>query len=133
MPGPRSSDTYTCTCTHFCGGYKTGLSRATYYRHSPYRDTAQPTSSFSTSFQSFLDNSAGNSGSGQSGRGLGSQLEGNTDDLEAEFPTSPGSPLVGHVLDGSTRNFEEAAGVNVVNLPLLFTYVILKQSWALES
>jgi hypothetical protein len=71
MPGPRSSNTYTCTCTHFCGGHKAGLSRATYYRHSPYRDAAQPTttSGFSTSFQSFLDNSAGG--------------QGNTGDLEA--------------------------------------------------
>ena len=114
MPGPRSSNTYTCTCTHFCGGYKTGLSRATYYRHSSYRDTAQPTSSFSTSFQSFLDNSAGNSGLGNSESGLGQEeSQGNTDDLEAEFPTPPHVQVV----EGSTRNFEEAAGVNI---PFLF-------------
>jgi hypothetical protein len=129
MSGPRSSNTYTCTCTHFRGGYKTGLSRATFYRHSPYRDAAQPTGSFSTSFQNFLDDSAGDSGSGRlglgqesqgntddfntagdsgSGRsGLGQESQGNTADLEAEFPTSP------HVLDGGTgiQNFE-TAGVN---------------------
>lgn len=97
MPGPRSSNTYTCTCTHFCGGYKTGLSRATYYRHSPYRDAAQPqaTSSFSTSFQNFLDNSASNSGSGSGILGIGQdESQGNTDDLEV------------------AQNFEEPAGVN---------------------
>jgi hypothetical protein len=102
MPGPRSSNTYTCTCTHFCGGYKTGLSRATYYRHSPYRDAAQPTSGFSTSFQNFLDNSAGGSGSGPGQE----ESQENADDMVTEFQTS-------HVLDGSTQNFEEAAGVNL--------------------
>jgi hypothetical protein len=65
MPGPQSTKSYTCTCTHFCGGYKTGLSRATYYRHAPYRDPPQPSSTFSSSFQNFLDNSAGNSCLGQ--------------------------------------------------------------------
>lgn len=106
MPGPRSSNSYTCTCTHFCGGYKTGLSRATYYRHAAYRDAAQPTSSFSSSFQSFLDDSAGSSVLGQSGLGL-DVSQGNTDDLEeGEFPTSP------HSSDGSNQNFEETAGVN---------------------
>ena len=55
MPGSRSSNTYTCTCNHFCGGYKTGLSWATFYRHAPYRDAAQP--NFSSSFQDFLDKS----------------------------------------------------------------------------
>jgi hypothetical protein len=61
MPGPQSSmNTYTCTCTRFCGGHKTGLSRATFYRHAPYRDASKPTSSFSLSFQNFLGNSAGN-------------------------------------------------------------------------
>lgn len=108
MPGPQSSNGYTCTCTHFCGGYKTGLSRATYYRHSSYRDldAAQP-SSFSTAFQSFLDESTSNSGSGRSGIGQ-EEPQGNTDDLEAEFTTSPHAS----VLDGSTQNFEETAGVN---------------------
>jgi hypothetical protein len=113
MPGPRSSNTYTCTCTHFCGGYKTGLSRATYYRHSPYRD-AQPqatTSSFSTSFQSFLDNSAGNSGSGSGILGIGrDESQGNTDDLEV------------------AQNFEEAASAGV-NFPYQFMYAKLKQFW----
>lgn len=100
MPGPRSSNTYTCTCTHFCGGYKPGLSRATYYRHSPYRDhdAAQPqaTSSFSASFQNFLDKSAGNSnGSGSGILGIGQdESQGNTDGFEV------------------AQNFEEGAGVN---------------------
>jgi hypothetical protein len=40
-----------------CGGYKTGLSHATFYRHAPYRDAAQP--SYSSSFQDFLDKSGG--------------------------------------------------------------------------
>ena len=53
MPGPNSGNTvYTCTCTRFCKGYKTGLSRATYYRHAPYCP-----SEFSASFQAFLQNS----------------------------------------------------------------------------
>lgn len=129
MPGPRStgSNTYTCTCVHFCGGYKTGLSRATYYRHSPYRDASAAPSqpSFSTSFQNFLDNSAGDSGpisgSGQSGQsGVGhrdwqpeEESQGNTDGLEVpvEFPTSPGSQAP-HVIDGFTQNFKETSGVN---------------------
>jgi hypothetical protein len=119
MPGPRSTgNTYTCTCTHFCGGYKSGLSRATYYRHSPYRDAAQPSSSFSTSFQTFLDDSAGNSGSGQSVLHQ-EEPQGNADDLEGEFQTSP------HI-----QNFEEAAQVN---FPFKIIFVILKQSWALGA
>jgi hypothetical protein len=58
---------YTCTCTHFCKGYKTGLSRATYYRHAPYRGhgTSQSGNTFSASFQTFLDNSANVSGNGR--------------------------------------------------------------------
>jgi hypothetical protein len=94
MPGPRSSkNTYTCTCTHFCGGHKTGLSRATFYRHAPYRDASQPTSSFSLSFQNFLGNSAGNTGQEES--------QGNTDNLEAEF------------LDSDTADLDsEIAGVS---------------------
>jgi hypothetical protein len=111
MPGLQSGkNTYTCTCTQFCGGYKTGLSRATFYRHSPYRDAsaAQP-SSFSSSFQNFLDNSAGNSGSG-----LGQEeSQGNIDNLEAGFSTQSTTPP--HVLDASTQNFEEAAGVNFLS------------------
>jgi hypothetical protein len=104
-----SKNTYTCTCTHFCGGYKTGLSRATFYRHSPYRDAAQP-SSFSSSFQNFLDNSAGNCGSG-----LGQEeSQGNTDNLEAGFSTQS-TTTPPHVLDASTWNFEEAAGVNFLS------------------
>jgi hypothetical protein len=59
-----SKNTYTCTCAHFCKGYKTGLSRATYYRHAPYRDSPQ-SSTFSASFQTFLDNSAHVSGGGR--------------------------------------------------------------------
>jgi hypothetical protein len=108
MPESRGTNTYTCTCTRFCGGYKTGLSRATFYRHSPYRDTAQPTSSFSSSFQNFLDNSVGDSGSGRSGLGQ-EESQGDTDDLETDFPTSP------QVLDGtsSTRNFEEPEAAEV--------------------
>jgi hypothetical protein len=51
MPGPNSGNTYTCTCTRFCKGYKTGLSRATFYRHAPYRPPE-----FSASFQAFLHN-----------------------------------------------------------------------------
>jgi hypothetical protein len=58
-------DTYTCTCAHFCKGYKTGLSRATYYRHAPYRSASAQSSTFSSSFQTFLDNSANVSGSGR--------------------------------------------------------------------
>jgi hypothetical protein len=112
MPGPRNTgsntvNTYTCTCTHFCGGYKTGLSRATYYRHAPYRDAARATSSFSSSFQSFLHDSAGSGVSGQLAVGQ-EESQGNTDDLETEIPTSP------HVLDasGSIHNFEETARVS---------------------
>jgi hypothetical protein len=57
MPGANSgNNTYTCTCTRFCRGYKTGLSRATFYRHAPYRDAPQP--GFSASFQAFLNNSS---------------------------------------------------------------------------
>jgi hypothetical protein len=112
MPGPRSSNTYTCTCTHFCGGYKTGLSRATFYRHSPYRVAAQPPpTSFSTSFQNFLDNSAGNSGSGRSCLGR-EEYQGNTDtsdrDSDLEFPTQA---LGGTPTRSQGQNFEEAAGV----------------------
>lgn len=55
MPGPDSGKTFTCTCTRFCKGYKTGLSRATYYRHAPYRDSLPE---FSASFQAFLQNSS---------------------------------------------------------------------------
>lgn len=95
MPGPHSNTgTYTCTCTHFCGGYKSGLSRATYYRHSPYRDAAQHTSSFSTSFQIFLDNSTGDSGSGQLGQ-LGQEE----------------SPHVHDGLPAISQDFDKAAGV----------------------
>jgi hypothetical protein len=50
-----SNNTYTCTCTRFCKGYKTGLSHATFYRHAPYHDAPQP--GFSASFQAFLHNS----------------------------------------------------------------------------
>lgn len=49
MPG----NTYTCTCTRFCKGYKTGLSRAMYYRHAPFRPPK-----FSASFQNFLQDSS---------------------------------------------------------------------------
>jgi hypothetical protein len=60
MPGPNvvpnSGNTYTCTCTRFCKGYKTGLSRATFYRHAPYRPYRPP--EFSASFQAFLHNSS---------------------------------------------------------------------------
>ena len=85
MSGPPSSkNTYTCTCTHFCGGYKTGLSRATYYRHAPYRDA--PQSSFSPSFQNFLDSSAGSGAANHSQTGQGESHR-NTDNLGAGFPT----------------------------------------------
>ena len=102
MPGPQSiKNTYMCTSTHFCGGFKTGLSQATFYRHTPYHDSTQP--SFSPSFQNFLDNSAGNSQSGQD------KSQGNTDGLEAEFPTSP------QVLDSSIQDShsESTTGVNL--------------------
>jgi hypothetical protein len=57
MPGANSgNNTYTCTCTHFCKGYKTGLSCATFYQHAPYCDAPQP--GFSASFQAFLNNSS---------------------------------------------------------------------------
>jgi hypothetical protein len=101
MPGSRSSNTYTCTCTHFCGGYKTGLSRATFYRHAPYRDTAQP--SFSSSFQDFLDKSAGESGQEEP------QAQENTDNLGAEFPTQ--------VL-GGTQNSESTVDPETVGTSL---------------
>jgi hypothetical protein len=55
MPGPNVPNTYTCTCTRFCKGYKTGLSRATFYRHAPYR-TSPP--EYSASFQAFLHDSS---------------------------------------------------------------------------
>jgi hypothetical protein len=55
MPGPNSGNTYTCTCTRFCKGYKTGLSRATYYRHAQFRHGPPE---FSASFQAFLQNSS---------------------------------------------------------------------------
>jgi len=76
MPGPGSSkNTYTCTCTHFCGGYKTGLSWATFYRHAPHRNPAQP--SFSAPFQNFLNDSTSHSGTGleesQENSGVGVQ------------------------------------------------------------
>jgi hypothetical protein len=63
MPGPNvpnvpnSGNTYTCTCTRFCKGYKTGLSRATYYRHAPYRPPE-----YSAAFQAFLHNSTSSPG-----------------------------------------------------------------------
>jgi hypothetical protein len=79
---PRRTNTYTCTCTHFCGGYKTGLSKATYYRHAPYRAAPQP--SFSPSFQNFLDNSAGSGAANQTGQ---EESHRNTDNLGAKSPT----------------------------------------------
>jgi hypothetical protein len=61
MPGPNSGNTYTCTCTRFCKGYKTGLSRATFYRHAPYRPSPPE---FSASFQAFLHAPAGGPSTG---------------------------------------------------------------------
>ena len=65
MPGPNvpnSGNSYTCTCTRFCKGYKTGLSRATFYRHAPYRRPSP--AEFSASFQAFLhDSNAPSTGS----------------------------------------------------------------------
>lgn len=114
MPGSRNNNTYTCTCTHFCGGYKTGLSWATFYRHAPYRDAAQP--SFSSSFQDFLDKSAGQSGAvNHSGLETGqeeSQAQGNTDSLDnlgAEFP----SQVLGGITQNSGSTVDlETVGVN---------------------
>lgn len=112
MPGPQSSNTYTCTCTHFCRGYKTGLSRATFYRHAPYRAAAQP--SFSSSFQDFLVKSADPSGAvNHSGTGQEeSQAQGNIDNLGGEFPPQ--------VHGGSTQNLGSTVDLGTVGVNLPF-------------
>ena len=66
MAGPTGSgNTYTCTCTRFCKGFKTGLSRATYYRHASFRP-----SEFSASFQAFLHDSTGSAPGPSTGSNL---------------------------------------------------------------
>ena len=126
MSGSQNSNTYTCTCTHFCGGYKTGLSQDTFYRHAPYQDAVLGQPSYSSSFQDFLDNSAGESGaSNLSGTGQeSSQAQGNADNFGAEF-----------LLDGGTQNSGSTVNIEatVVNFPYQLINVSLKQSWALGA
>ena len=74
-PGPNSGNTYTCTCTCFC---KTGLSRATFYRHAPYRapyPSHLDPPEFSASFQAFLDNSSAPGSSTGSNLAVGEHCE----------------------------------------------------------
>jgi hypothetical protein len=112
MSRPQSSkNTYTCTCAHFCGGYKAGLSRATYYRHAPYRDAPQP--SFSPSFQNFLDNSAGSGAANHSGTGQ-EESHSNAGSSRAGFPTS-------HALD-TPHNPGNAAGLDTAGVISFLIY-----------